>query len=167
MPVYDTKNILVGAGILKVDGVEVGFTEDGVTITYAREYLDIEADQSINILGKRKIKEDITITTNLLEATLENLKMVLDIPQDVVEGDGVKSLSFGGDKRVTEHTLEFIGNAPNGKTRRLVIWKAVSIETGEHAYKKGDKTLIPVTFQAIADMTKPEGERLGYYEDEI
>ena len=35
--VVERKNILVGAGTLKVDGVEVGYTEGGVTLNWDRD----------------------------------------------------------------------------------------------------------------------------------
>ena len=164
----DKTNILVGAGTLKVDDADVGFTEDGVTVKYDRGYYDVEADQSLGILEKKKIRQRCTVVTNLLEATLENLKIVWDVENAVGSEGGKKTLSFGGDSAVTEHTLEFNGIAPgSSNTRKFYVWKAVSIEAGEHAYKKGEKTVIPVTFEAIMDLTKPVKTQYGYFEDTV
>ena len=160
------EEILVGVGTLKVDGTSVGNTEDGVTLDSARDYYDVEADQSINVLRKVKIKEVVTVKTNILESTLVQIRMVWDVGNSLEESGGYTKLSFGGDTTVTEHTLEFNGTRTNGKTRKFVAFKAVSVESGEHSYKKGDKTLIPVSFELIADASQPSGKQLGYYEDE-
>jgi len=161
------EQILVGAGTLKVDGVSLGYTEDGVTITNDRDYYDVEADQSINVLRKNKIKQVVTVATNILESTLAHLKIVWDEENSVEETEGYQRLSFGGGTTVAEHSLEFNGTRPDGKNRKFVAYKAVSVEGGEHSYKKGEKTLIPVMFHLIEDTTKEAGKRLGYYEDAV
>ena len=167
-------NVLVGAGVLKVgadeaSAVDVGYTSDGVTISFARDYYDVEVDQSINIIKKAKIKEIVTLTTNLVEASLENLKTVLDIGnaiEDITGPPDYKKLSFGGDAGIGALTLVFSGTAPTGKERKFVAYKAISVEAGEHSYKKDDKTIIPVKFELVADTSKADGEQLGYYQDE-
>jgi len=163
----DRANIIVGAGTLKVDGVDVGYTEDGVSITVEREYYDVEADQSICILEKKKIREKVRLVTNILEATLENLKIVFGIGNAVATVSGVKTLSFGGDTGVAEHLLVFTGKAPGGFVRTFTAYKAVSIESGEHGYKKGEKTVVPVTFELIEDAGKTAGMRYGSFSDTI
>ena len=159
--------ILIGGGTLKIDGTDVGFTEDGVTLINSRDYYDIEADQSINILRKNKVRQTITVVTNILQSTLANIKIVWDSGSTITEAGGYSNLSFGGDTTVTEHTLQFDGVKTGGLTRKFYAYKAVSIETGEHSYKKNGKTLIPVTFELVADITKGEGKQLGYYQDEL
>jgi hypothetical protein len=167
----DRKNILVGAGTLKVDGVEIGFTEGGVTLSLEKEFYDVEADQETGILDKKETRQVCSIVTNLLEATLENIKIVWGIESPIETPSGKKVLSFGGLSGLCsspqEHGLEFNGCAPNKKQRKFVVYRAVSVETGEHSYLKGEKTVIPVTFQCLMDTDKPKGRRYGYYEDVV
>ena len=166
-----TKTNVVVSGIsivLTIDGTDVGFTEDGVTVEHTVEHYDIEADQSINILGKVKVKETMRITVNAEEASLANIKIAMGEENSLVTSGGTSRLSFGGGTTVTEHVLRFTGKAPGtSKTRVLNIYKAVSVDVGANSYKKGDKTLLPLTFEAIADTDKPEGEQYGYYQDTI
>lgn len=154
-------NLLVGAGTISLGDVDVGYTDDGLTIGLEKEFVDLEADQSIGILGKVKVREVCLIKTNLLEPTLTNLNKIWDAG---TVSSGI--LSFGGNSQVTEHELVFVGTAPGTDvTRTVTIYKAVSIEPGEHSYKKGEKTMIPVTFQAIIDTSKPVNQRYGNFVD--
>lgn len=165
-----TNIVVSGINIaLYIDNTDVGYTEDGVKDIHTVEYYDIEADQSTLLLGKKKIKERKTIQVNVEEATLDNIKIAMGEENDVSNDGSWKRLSFSGGTTVTEHVLRFEGLAPGttNKTRKLHIFKAVAIEVGEMAYKKGEKTLIPVTFEVVADTTKPEGDQYGYYEDEV
>jgi len=163
-------NVVV-AGInigVAVDGTDIGYTEDGVRAQLTVEHYDVEADQSINILKKKKIKETMRIMVNAEEATLAIIKIAMGEENTLVTSGGTSRLSFGGGTTVTEHVLVFTGVAPGtSKTRILTIFKAVSVDIGEEAYKKGEKTLIPLTFEAIADTTKPAGEQYGYYQDMV
>jgi len=153
---------------LSIDGTNLGYTEDGVSIKHKVTHYDIEADQSINILGKKKIKETVEIGVNVEEATLANIKIAMGEENTILTNGGTSRLSFGGGTTVTEHALLFVGIAPGtNKTRKYNIYKAVSINIGENSYKKGKMTLIPLTFEAIADTAKPEGEQFGYYSDDV
>jgi hypothetical protein len=166
-----TKTNIVVSGIniaVYIDSADLGFTQDGVAIAHKTDYIDIEADQSINILGKKKIKETCQIKVNVEEATLANIKIAMGEENSISDDGSWKRLSFGGGVNVTEHLLRFEGLAPGtDKVRKFHVYKAVSIDIGETSYKKGDKTLIPITFEAIADTTKPAGEQYGYYEDQV
>lgn len=158
----DEDNVLVGAGDLYVDGTHVGYTRDGVTFAFEREVYEVEADQAMNPIKTFRIKERLTIVTNLLEATLENLKIVWDVIGTVETSEGQKALHFGGGgSSLTEHEIIFIGVAPGGFVRTITAYRCVSIESGEHAYVKNEETRIPVTFLAMEDSDKDEGERLG------
>lgn len=149
-------NLLVGAGTLEVDSVGVGYTDGGVSVALEKEYFDLEADQSIGILGKVKTKERCLIKTNLSEPTITNLATVWDTPKQ-----DANTLSFGGNDTVDEVELVFSGTGPNSTTRTVTIYKAVSIESGEHSYLKNGMTMIPVTFEAIIDTSKSANVRYG------
>ena len=156
-------NVIVGAGELEVDGVNVGYTQDGVTIAYERTIYEVEADQTPCEIKRKRTKEVVTISTTLLEATLENLKMIWGVGGTVTSGDGTSELKFGCESPCDEpeHALWFSGPGPNCKTRFIEIYKAFSMETGEHSYTKDSVTRIPVVFKAIMDSTKSAGQKYG------
>jgi len=153
---------------LSIDDTDVGYTEDGVAVEHTKEYMDIEADQSVDILGKKVVREICRVTVNVEEATLDNIKIAMGEENSISNDGSWKRLSFGGGSTEQEHELLFTGKAPGtSKTRKLHIYKAISVESIETSYKKGEKTLVPIVFQAIADTDKPAGRQYGYYEDEI
>lgn len=160
-------NVLVGAGELEVDSVNVGYTQGGVTISFERSYLDVDADQEFSAIKQAKTAESCLISTNLLEITLTNIKTVWDVYGTIESGtpaggNGTEALNFGGyDNEPTEHSLWFTGKGPGGYTRYIEIYKAVSMEAGEHSYKKNEVTVLPVVFKAREDTTKAKGKRLG------
>lgn len=159
---YDVDNVLVGAGDLYLDGRHVGYTRDGVTFSFERETYEVEADQAMNPIKTFRVRERLTIATALLEATLENLKAVWDIPGSIEVSAGQRALHFGGGgQELTEHEIIFVGTAPGGFVRTVTAYRCVSVESGEHAYVKSEETRIPVTLLAMEDPDYPEGERLG------
>lgn len=165
-----TKTNIIVSGIsiaFYVDDVNIGYTTDGVAVEHTKEYYDVECDQSVNILAKKIIKETCRIIVNMDETTLANLKIAMGEENSVSTGGGWSRLSFGGGVTEQEYLLRFEGKAPGtSKTRKLHIFTAISMEIGSASYKKGEKTMFPVTFEAIADTDKPEGEQYGYYEDQ-
>lgn len=157
-------NIIIGAGELEVDGTNVGFTRDGVTFAYERTILEIKADQKIGILKTKRTDEILTISTMLLEATLDMLKIAWGVSGTISTGGGTSELKFGGQSDCggePEHALWFSGPGPDCKTRYVEIYKAFSLESGEHTYSKEGEVVIPVVFRAIQDTTKDPGEEYG------
>lgn len=158
----DRDNVLIGAGELTVDGVNVGYTRDGLTFAFERETYEVEADQALSPLKTVKLRERMTIATSLLEATLENLYTVWDLDYVVQTNASDKTLYFGGGSQTpSEHELIFTGVAPGGFVRTITIYKAISMDSGEHSYIKSEEVRIPVTFLALEDDTKSEGQKLG------
>lgn len=164
----DADNVLIGAGVLYIDGRDVGYTRDGVTFAFEREVYEVEADQAMSPIKTIRTRERLTIATVLLEATLENLRDVWDVLGSIEITATQKELRFGGGgAQLTEHELIFTGEAPGGFDRNVTIYKAISMEPGEHAYLKNEETRIPCTFLALEDDTYPSGERLGTIVDDL
>lgn len=168
MPDYTAKNVLVGVSTLTVDSVSVGYTSGGVMLTAKAERVDKEVDQSYAPIGIMKVRESFGVQTNLAEATLENLKLVWEQTSTigVVVGPPAKrTLKWGMNSNVIEHTLSFKGKSPEGLDRTFSVYKAVVMEVGDMAHQKDKITLIPVTFRVLPDVTKPSGEEYGTIED--
>jgi hypothetical protein len=54
----------------------VGYTSDGVEVTYSPDYGEVEVDQLLDAAKMFKQKMTVTVKTTLTEATLENLVLV-------------------------------------------------------------------------------------------
>ncbi|MFC1709505.1 hypothetical protein ACFL2J_05595 [Candidatus Omnitrophota bacterium] len=158
---YTAANVLIGVGMLKVDGVSIGYTSGGVNLIMTADRMDKEVDQSYAPIGIHKIRESFEVRTNLAEATLENLKLIWEQTEAVVSGVGTRSLSWGMNPAVIEHTLEFHGYSPEGFDRSFSVHKAVVWEVGEMVHQKDALTVVPVTFRVLPDITQGDGKEYG------
>jgi len=158
---YNANSVLIGVGMLKVDGVSMGYTSGGVTLINTTDKMDKEVDQSYAAIGIHKIRESFEIRTNLAEATLENLKIAWEQTEAVVTGVGTKTLSWGMNPDVIEYTLEFHGKSPDQLDRKFSVYKAVVWEVGEMVHQKDALTVIPVTFRVLPDISKGAGKEYG------
>lgn len=164
---YNQNNVLVGVGELKVDGSGIGFTSGGLMLQHATEKMEKEVDQSYAPVGIHKIKETFALVTNLAEASLANLKMAWDQTQSIVTTSTKRTLSWGMNPNVVEHTLQFIGISPEGLARTYTVRKAVIWETGDMNHSKDGITLIPITFRILPDTAMSAGLEYGSIEDTI
>ncbi len=130
---------------------DLGGTTDGVTLTINQEYTELEVDQIVDIPGRRLTKRELTISTNLAEATLANLALTMNNLSSVTTGSSASTLTPAFDTSATQPTyfaLIFDGYAPDGKRRRVVARRVLSIDNTEFAYKKDEQSVFTVTFSA-------------------
>lgn len=158
---YTAQNVLIGVGRLSIDGASIGYTSGGVNLVMTADRMDKEVDQSYAPVGIHKIRESFEVRTNLAEATLANLKIVWEQTESVVESSPTRTLSWGMNPDVIEHTLEFKGKSPEGFDRTFSVYKAVVWEVGEMVHQKDALTVIPVTFRVLPDIDKGSGKEYG------
>ncbi len=162
----DKKNILIGAGTLVVDDTDVGYTRGGITIAKDGEFLDVHPDQVTYPILTQKTSESYQVSTELLEVTLENLKLAWG---EAGEINGT-TLSLGSSEvDVTEHKVVFNGRAPKGASgnygdRTVTFHRVVTMDYGDVEHQRDGESVIPVTFTALYD--EDEGE-IGEIEDDI
>lgn len=143
---------------------DAGGTQDGVEIAVNLDYFELEVDQIVDVPGRRLVKRDLQIATNLAEATLSNLVAALN-GGTVTASASYSSYEPAQDTAATQPTyraLMFDGWAPQtaagvSNRRRIIARKVLSIENVEVSYKKDDQTLFPVTFGAhyVSSAIKP------------
>lgn len=138
-----------------VGWTDVGGVDDGVTLNVAREYYKLRMDQTVDAPGRRMTERDITLATNLAEATLENFALATAHATALETGGSgataFKAMNIEGDDAGAEPNYIAVlldGRAPNGKKRKVIGRKMLSIEEVEHSYKKDGQTFFPVTFAA-------------------
>ena len=172
MPDFDSANVLVGLGKISVDGTSLGYTSGGVVIALTTDRVDKEVDQSFSPIGILKVRESYEIRTSLAEATLENLKIVWEQTATIVAGGAAvgeipnRTLDWGVNQGIVEHTLEFLGNSPEGFVRRFNVNRAVVFAVGETNHVRDGITLIPVTFRILPDVSLAIDKQYGSIEDE-
>lgn len=139
--------------------VDAGGTNDGVTLSIAQDWAELEIDQVVDTPARRRTKRDVQIKTNLAEGTLDNLKLALNGGTSA-SGTGFASLTPDDGLTNTEPTYAAVildGLSPNSKKRRVIGRKVLNIENVESAYKKDGQWLIPVAFAThwISSTTRP------------
>lgn len=141
-----------------------GFTNDGVTITIEQEFAEMTVDQLADRVGRKLTGRNLAIQANLAEATLANLTLGLNGGTiTTASGYSYYEPTYDGTElQPTYIALLFDGYAPASsagvsKRRRFLIRKGLQTENVETSYKKGDMTLVPVTFAAhyISDTVAP------------
>ena len=122
---------------------EFGYTKDGVTIEYSADITDIEVEEETFPIDRVITKENLTITCNLSENLLANLENAL--PGALTGGAGVIDLGGGAMRNMA---LRIYGTTVGGTHRTIYIPYANPVGTVGMAYKKGEETIIPVSFKA-------------------
>lgn len=165
---YTVENILVKIGDVLIDGTSVGGTKDALVwaIESNDHIIDYIAQAPKRKFAVRRRAKNYTIKFNMLEATLENLKLALDLKSDISIG-AVKSITGGGDLEATEHELIFYGEAPGGFQRKFTAAKAIFIDPGEIPFAPNDPTTIPCTLLILPDPGAEEGQEDWIIEDNL
>jgi hypothetical protein len=160
-----TTNIIIGpCTSFKVDGNDLGGTTGGVQIEKKRTFTDIEVDQYAGVI-KKAIKQDTyTVKTTLSEATLANLAIAWDAPAPTVNPGPPQTTTMnmgvasGTNLAPTEHTITFVGPAPNGKTRTFNITRAVSMGTATPVMDRNKETVFAVEFECLPNLANTGAE---------
>jgi len=142
-------NVLTGVALITYDttagtasgavSTELGYTEDGVTVEYTPTVVDIEVEEETFAINRVITKEEITVTCNCAENLAANLLTAL------AGGLGAPIVLDAG--ALQDFALKIYGVSPAGH-RTIYIPYAHSVGTVTMSYKKGEKTIIPVTFKA-------------------
>lgn len=162
----DVGNILIGAAEIRIDGKPLGFTTGGVSIRKKVDKLPQKCGETIGIVGMRQIDEMYFIETTIAEMTMENLKLLWDLREDIVIASDTKKIGFGGDLKAQRHSLLLIGEAPesregNERHRQIKAYGCYVYSVDEYPARKDGISAIGATFALAADITKPEGQQLG------
>lgn len=122
---------------------EVGYTEDGVTLTYNADEADIEVEEETFAIDRVITKETLEITCNMAESSLYNIDKAM---AGAVLSGNILTLGDGVNKTMN---LRIAGITPAGFRREILIPLATAAGSVGMPYKKGTKTIVPVTFRAL------------------
>lgn len=147
----NANNIVVGTGNISIDSVDVGFTTGGVTMRYDLTTIEIEGDQALGIVARRKSNERLFISFNALEITLENLRKVMALPAAKLDGS---CLYLGYNSTCTDDSqaaLEIVGEGPNCCNRTWTFPTAVISEGFELQLQKEAPAQMSVNYEVLKD----------------
>ena len=148
--------ILQGAGDIKIDGTAVGAYQGGVKTNYSQEHTFIESDHVMGHVDVERMGTTLQVSTELEESTLNNLAIAWGIDTGSISSDSSsKVLSLTPSTITTSVTLAFTGMSAEDRTkaRTYSFGKAVSVGQSGSSLQRGQKTVIPVTFEILLDGT--------------
>jgi hypothetical protein len=143
---------------------EVGYTDGGCTLAYQAGIKDITVDEEMAPVKKILDTEKGSITCVLAESTLTNMDNAIAAAiLTKTAGDAtharLETLDVGSGT-LTENMIALEGKNQAGKQRIIIGYRSVPEANVSMSFKRGDKTMIPVTFGLIADPTQVAGKRL-------
>jgi len=138
----------------------VGFTMEGVEVSYEPDFGDVEVDQLLDSARIFKQSMRVTVNTTFAEATLENLVIVWGQQNGTLTTTGtgeneVKTLemtggSLGDDP--VERGILFVGKGPRTTGRKERVYhlrRAIQTESSSHALRRTEVTGLPVSFRVL------------------
>ena len=148
---------------------ELGFTNAALSFKYSDEQLAIEIEQSLAAVDRVKTKEELAVETMLAELNLDNVAYAIgsgSVSQTAagVGQVGKEEFLAGGSRTLTKRAWGFEGSYvdEDGATFpiRVFVWKAVGKLNGALEFNKTAVSGVPLQLNAVADMTKTDGQRL-------
>jgi len=140
------------------DWRDVGFTQEGVEVSYEPDFGEVEVDQLLDSARLFKQSMRVTVNTTFAEATLENLLVVWGQRAESLSGsDLVMEAGALGDEPV-ERGLVFVGPAPRTiagakQERAYLVKRALQTESSSHALRRNENTAFPVSFRLLPDVS--------------
>lgn len=137
----------------------LGGTNGGIKLTISQTYDELEVDQIVDVVGRRKTKRELEIETDLAEVTLSNLQLALNETAPTT-GSGFAYVEPTIDNSATQpnyFAMIFDAYAPNGFRRRVIVRRVLSTNNLQETVSKTDQTLFSVTFSAhyVSSAIKP------------
>lgn len=138
----------------------VGFTSEGLEVSYEPDYGDVEVDQLLDSAKLFKQSMKVTVNTTFTEASLENLLVVWGQKASTLTSSGtdtIVGIAAGalGDEP-TERALVAVGPGPRtaaGVKRERVYHarRVLSVESSSQGLKRNEATVFPVSFRLLPD----------------
>jgi len=133
----------------------VGYTNNGLQITYNPTYDSVTVDQLLDTAKLFKSAMEVMIATEMAEGTLENVLVVFGQGQSTLSGStlGLEAGALG--IAPTERQLVAIGQAPtttSATSERIYYARRVlSVQQSQFSLARNTPTTFPVTFRLLPD----------------
>lgn len=164
----DVTNVKVGVCSVTYNSLDLGHTIGGVEVSYEPVYKDVMVDlYGETPVEKYLIGEKLTAKVSLAESTIANLRNA--IPQSVFGGAGNARITVGAKagKQATDDAYELVLHPVGEGTRAfdVVFYKAYVGSTVVLPHRNDEEKVIEVTFEALLDESKSDGNYLGLIGD--
>ena len=135
----------------------VGYTNNGLQITYNPTYDSVTVDQLLDTAKLFKSAMEVMIATEMAEGTLENVLVVFGQGQSTLTNSGSTLGLEAGALGIapTERQLVAIGQAPtttSANSERIYYARRVlSVQQSQFSLARNTATSFPVTFRLLPD----------------
>lgn len=151
-----------GVATLVTNWRNVGYTQEGLEVSYEPDYADVQVDQLLDAAKIFKQGMTVSIRTTFAEATLDNLLIAWGQAANTVSSVGPFETEAGIEAGAlgaapVERGLIAIGNSPehaadnNYGERVYHAFRVLSVESSAHSLSRNDPTVVPVSFRALPD----------------
>lgn len=136
----------------------VGYTSEGVEISYEPDYGEVTVDQLLDAARLFKQGLRVSVRTSMVEGTLDNMNIAFGQASTALTSNGsTLNIAAGalGDAPA-ERTIVFVGQAPTSgtaKERVYVARRVVQVETVAHSLRRTEATMFPVNFRCLPSDT--------------
>lgn len=164
----DVTNVKVGACSVTFNGLDLGHTIGGVEVSYEPMHHDVSVDKyGETVVEKYLMGEKFTAKVPLAEVTIANLRNA--IPQATFAGAANKRITLGAaaGKKATDDAYQLVLHPLNEGTRvrDIVLHKAYVASQIVLPHRNDEETVVEVTFEALLDESKSDGNYLGLIGD--
>jgi hypothetical protein len=131
----------------------VGFTNNGLQITYNPTYGSVTVDQLLDTAKLFKESMEVMIATEMSEGTLENILVVFGQKAATLSGStlGIEAGALGS--APTERQLIAVGQAPTNSSpnseRVYYARRVLSVQQSQFSLARNNPTTFPVTFRLL------------------
>jgi len=141
----------------------VGYTNNGLQITYNPSYGSVTVDQLLDSAKLFKESMEVMIATEMAEGTLENVIAVFGQKGSTLNGStlGIAGGALG--EAPTERQLIAVGQAPttaNSSTTERVYYarRVLSVQQSQFSLSRNAASTFPVTFRLLPDGSQSGAE---------
>lgn len=132
----------------------VGFTSEGVMLEIGKDVEEIRVEESLIAVGRVMTSVSVTVTFEFAEDTLENALAAYGFGTITTTAAGAsqigkKTLVLGDE--LEERALCFMADNADGFKDRVYIPKVMSGGSVGTPYRRAEKRVYPVEFQAICE----------------
>lgn len=134
----------------------VGYTNNGLQITYNPTYDSVTVDQLLDTARLFKSAMEVMIATEMSEGTLENVLVVFGQKGSTLTGGDTLGLEAGAlGAAPTERQLIAVGQAPTDESpnseRVYYARRVLSVQQSQFSLARTQATTFPVTFRLLPD----------------
>lgn len=164
----DITKVKVGVCSVTFNGVDLGHTSGGVEVSYEPTHMEVMVDKyGETVVEKYLTGEKFTAKVPLAEYTIANLRNA--IPQSTFAGAANSRITIGASagQAAKVDSAQLVLHPINEGTRAfdIVMHKAYVASQVTLNHKVDEMKVVEVTFEALLDETKSDGNYLGLIGD--